>query len=88
MGHSTLIYVAWSWWKVPIPPTAIEVGEMMMPGTPPVWVFGIFTVPGRRDDQPTKDGRTASYTGQFGPDYAEKSRRMGPGGRFYCSDNA
>ncbi len=25
---------------------------------------------------------------QFGHDYAEKRRRMGPGGRFCCSDNA
>ncbi len=32
--------------------------------------------------------QTASYAGQFGPDYAEKRRRMGPGVRFCRSDNA
>ncbi len=46
------------------------------------------TVPGGGDDRPRKDGWTASYTGQFGPDYAEKRRRMGPGGRFCRSNNA
>ncbi len=41
-----------------------------------------------RRDRPRKDGRTASYAGQFGPDYAEKRKTMGPGGRFCHSDNA
>ncbi len=49
---------------------------------------GTLTVPGGGDDHPRKDGRTASYTRQFGPDYAEKRRRMGPGGHFCHSDNA
>ncbi len=39
-------------------------------------------------DPPRKDGRTASYAGQFGPDYAEKRRWMGPGDCFCRSDNA
>ncbi len=34
MGRSTPIYSAWSWWKAPIAPTAIEESEMMMPNTP------------------------------------------------------
>ncbi len=46
------------------------------------------TVPGRGDESSRKDGRTASYAGQFGPNYAEKRRRTGPGGRFFRSDNA
>ncbi len=41
----------------------------MTPGTPCSSV-SISTVPGGGDDRPTK-------TGQFGPDYAEKRRRMG-----------
>ncbi len=45
-------------------------------------------MPGGRNDYPTRDGWTASYTGQLGPDYAEKHRRMGPGDRFCRSDNA
>ncbi len=49
---------------------------------------GISTVLGGGDDHPTKDGLTASYAGHFGPNYAEKCRRMGPGGRFCRSDNA
>ncbi len=54
----------------------------------PVRVSGISTVPGGGNDRPRKDGRTASYAGQFGPDYAEKRIRMGPGSRFCRSDNA
>ncbi len=53
----------------------------------PVRVSSISTVPGG-DDRPAKDERTASYAGQFGPNYAEKHRRMGPGGCLCCSDNA
>ncbi len=71
----------------PSAPTAIQEGEMMTPGTL-VRVSGILTVPGGGDDCCRKDGRTASYAGQFGPDYAEKGRRMGPGGCFCRSDNA
>ncbi len=48
----------------------------------------ILTVPGGVDDHPRKDGRTVSYAGQFGPDYAEKRRRMRLGGCFCRSDNA
>ncbi len=48
---------------------------------------GISTVSGGRNDRPTRDGRTASYTGQFGPNYVEKRRRMGPSGRFCRFDN-
>ncbi len=39
---------------------------------------GISTVLGGHNDRPT---------GQFGPDYAEKRRRIGPGGRFCHSNN-
>ncbi len=54
----------------------------------PVWVSSISTVPGGSDDHPTRDGWTVSYTGQFDPDYAEKRRWMGPGGRLCRFDNA
>ncbi len=53
----------------------------------PAWVFGISTVPWGCDDHPTKEGWTASYTEQFGPNYAEKRRWMGPGGRLCRFDN-
>ncbi len=46
------------------------------------------SIPGGGDDRPRKGGRTASYAGQFGPDYVEKRRRMEPGGCFCRSDNA
>ncbi len=41
-------------------PTAIEEGEMMMPGKPSVWVFDISIVLGRRDDQSTRNRWGAS----------------------------
>ncbi len=49
---------------------------------------GISTVLGGGDDCPTKDGWTAPFARPFGPGYAEKRRRMEPGGRFCHSDNA
>ncbi len=86
MGRSTLNFSPWSCQKAPIALTAIEEDEMMMPST--LWVSGISIVPGGCVDHPTRDGWTGSYTGQFGPDHAEKHRQMGLDGHFCHSDNA
>ncbi len=54
----------------------------------PVWVSSIWTILGGSNEHPVRDGWTPSYTGQFGPDHAEKHRRMGPGGCLCHFDNA
>ncbi len=67
--------IAWECQRQPIAATTQHpMPDLAIP--PPVFVMG------GCNDYPTRDGWTASYIRQFGPDYAEKHRRMGPSGRF------
>ncbi len=87
MEPSMFTYSAWSKQKAPNAPTAIEEGEMMMPGIPCLSVQH-FNCTGRMWWPPYKKGWTASYTGQFGPNYTEEQGWMGPGGCLCRFDSA
>ncbi len=69
----------------PNAPNVIKEGEMMMPGTP---CLSVQHFKGRDDHSSSKNVNILFYTGQFGPNYAEKCRWMGPDGCLCRFDNA